>query len=106
MIERGAVQPDQLTLPTYTDEQTAQVDHRPFGLNGIGQLFFQPLQLHLEATNLLVELSFTLLLRAVMACSSAAKNRASYLQQLALPLTDLERFANLCTVPGFPLARE
>jgi hypothetical protein len=52
VIEGRAMQPDQLTWPADTEGQSAHVDHRPFGLNRIGQLFFSiVVKLTREATN-------------------------------------------------------
>src|SRR5215211_2367639 len=54
-----------------------------------GSFFFQPLQFHLEAPDLLVEFHLSFLVLALLRGPIAAENCASHLQQLAFPLADL-----------------
>jgi hypothetical protein len=89
VVERGAIQPEQLPLPADADGRRAQFDHRPFSLTGIGQLVFQPLQCHLEPTDLLLEFPLPFLVLALVVSAIVAEYRAPHLQQLALPLADL-----------------
>jgi hypothetical protein len=89
VVERGAIQREQLPLPADADGRRAQLNHRPVSLTGIGQLVFQPLQCHLEPTDLLLEFPLPFLVLALAVNAIAAENRAPYLQQLALPLADL-----------------
>ena len=62
---------------------------RRLALTESGNFFFQPLQFHLAAPNLLVELHLLFLLRPVVAGPIADEERVPRIQQLPLPLADL-----------------
>ena len=54
IVQTGVCQPQQRTLPPETDLRMSRVNELPLLLNGQGQLFFQPVHLHFELSNLLV----------------------------------------------------
>jgi len=55
-----------------------------------GNFFFQPLEFHLEPADLLVKFGLDRLALVVVAAASVAKQRFDAVQELFLPLTDLD----------------
>src|SRR3954451_14449555 len=58
-----------------------------------GNFFFQPLEFHLEPADLLVELGLDRLALVVVAAAAVAEERIDAVEELLLPLTDLDRAA-------------
>ncbi len=56
-----------------------------------GNFFFQPLDLHLEPADLLVKLGLDRLALVVVVAASVAEQGLDPVQELLLPLTDLDR---------------
>src|SRR3954447_14084799 len=55
-----------------------------------GNFFFQPLEFHLEPADLLVEFGLDRLALVVVAAAAVAEQRFDAVQELLLPLTDLD----------------
>ena len=55
-----------------------------------GNFFFQPLEFHLEPADLLEEFGLDLLALVVVAAAAVAEQRFDAVQELFLPLTDLD----------------
>src|SRR5262249_22638706 len=56
-----------------------------------GDFFFQPLELHLEPADLLVELGLDRLALVAIAAAAVAEERLDAVEELLLPLADLDR---------------
>ena len=56
-----------------------------------GSFFFQPLDLHVEPADLLVEFGLDGLALVVVAAATVAEQRFDAVQELLLPLADLDR---------------
>ena len=54
-----------------------------------GSFFFQPLKLHLESPNLLVQLLLALLVLTLLLLCVSAEHACTFAQQLFLPTLDL-----------------
>jgi hypothetical protein len=78
--------------PLSTDAQMTirWFDQGPLEFNRSGQLFFQPLEFHLEPADLLVKFGLDRLALVVVAAASVAEQRFDAVQELFLPLTDLD----------------
>jgi hypothetical protein len=66
-------------------------DQGPLEVSRRGQLFFQPLELHVEPTDLLVEFGLEGLALVVLAATAVTEERLGAVEELLLPLTDLDR---------------
>ena len=60
MVVRGTRQGQQLALLAHAQAGVTWLDHRAFLSRGVAQIFFQPLEFHLELADFLVELGFLL----------------------------------------------
>src|SRR5581483_9239444 len=62
-----------------------------FWSTALGRFFFQPLDLHLEAADLLVELGLDGLAVLLLAFPSVTEKGVDAVEELLLPLADLDR---------------
>lgn len=89
IVERRAVQAQERTLPADAQHGMFGLDHGAFGLSRGRQIFFEPLKLHLEAANLLVEFCLQGVGLFVLGRVPAREELRGAVEELALPLTDL-----------------
>src|SRR5262249_8892793 len=73
-------------------------DQGPLEVSRSGQLFFQPLDLHVEPADLLIEFGLEGL--ALVSVAAIAEQRFDAVQELLLPLADLDR-VDLKRLPQF-----
>ena len=78
-------------MTAYAQAEIVRFDQRSFGLNCLGQLFFQPLQFHHKASNVLVESFLPFLLLVLEAGSRTADHDIASLQEWARPFAHLMR---------------
>ena len=67
------------------------LDTLSLALNRVGQIFFQPAQLHLEPTDLLIQFCDQSVLVLVVAAATVREQLCRALQQPLFPLPDLRR---------------
>ena len=65
-------------------------DQGPLEVSRSGQLFFQPLDLHLEPADLLVKLGLNRLALVGVVAAAVAEQRFDAIQELLLPFADLD----------------
>ena len=88
VVEAGPVQIKEVTLPTDADRGVLGIDGGPLSLKRQRLIFFEPVELHLEPTDLLVEGGHQRL--DIQRSAFALKDLRTPLQKLLLPLTDLD----------------
>jgi len=88
VISTAARQTQQFALPPQAQLVMLRLDQRPPRVNRAGQIFFQPLDLHFEATDLLEQLFLVVLLGALLATPISEQVRRPF-QQPLLPGRDL-----------------
>ncbi len=81
----------ELALPAKTQPRMVRLDAFPLELNRVGQLFFQPGRLHLQATDLLVQFGDQGVLVLDFAASIVGEQFRRPVEQAPLPLADLGR---------------
>jgi hypothetical protein len=77
-------------LPTYAQMIIQWFDQGRLRSIEAGNFFFQPLEFHFEPADLLVEFGLDRLALVVVAAASVAEQRFDAVQELLLPLTDLD----------------
>jgi hypothetical protein len=65
-------------------------DQGPLEVNRSGQIFFRPLDLHLEPADLLVKLGLDCLALVVVVAAAVVEQRLDAVQELLLPFADLD----------------
>jgi hypothetical protein len=64
-----------------------------------GNPFFQPFDLHVEATDLLIQLFLDCLTLVLLAAAAVAEQRLDAVEELLLPLADLDGRGAIAPVP-------
>jgi hypothetical protein len=88
VVQRRAVQPQQLTLPADAQLRLRRLDQPPLPLNRQAQLFFEPLQLHLEPADLLEQLGLDGLGIDSGGLEAVGEHPLGAVEQLLLPGVD------------------
>lgn len=88
-VQRRPIEVEQLALAANAERWVVGLDHRPFHLNRTGQLFFQPLQFHLQPADLFVQFGFAHGLFVLCVRMTVVEHRRPIGQQLLLPGADL-----------------
>lgn len=91
VVIRRARQADQFALPPQAERVVTRLHQGSLGLNRNRQLFFEPVELHSQASDLLIQLGFPLLKLAPRAVAVAPEEGSTLIQQLTFPLADLVR---------------
>jgi hypothetical protein len=78
-------------LPPDAEVGILGFDQEPLEVSRRGQLFFQPLDLHVEPTDLLVEFGLEYLALVPLAATAVTEQRLGAVEELLLPLADLDR---------------
>src|SRR3954449_133381 len=97
IVETRPRQPHQVALPSNTNMGMIRLDQHPLALREQVQLFFHPVQLHLELPNLLVELGLKRLVIVLLLCPSCRENLRHLLLQAVFPMGNLGRMYSVRT---------
>jgi hypothetical protein len=77
-------------LPPDAQLRVVWFDQGPIEVSRSGQLFFQPLDFHVEPSDLLVELGLEGQALVPLAAAAVAEERLDAVEELLLPLADLD----------------